>query len=145
MREQVSGGLFLVHTHIGPFGPDLSHNFATWICGSQWIFSTFLFRLKTSSVQCMWRKTDDLQEPTDILSSKLTFSVKSFLLWISFDAKISVGSCKSSVLRHMHWTLNVFKRNKNCSKTPLCGFECVNFLLDGSVCTQPSLTLRTSL
>ena len=40
----------------------------------------------------------------------------SITILISFDAKISVGFCKSSVSRSMQGTFDVLHRNKNCGK-----------------------------
>ena len=80
---------------------------------AQWIFfHNFFFRWKTSNVPCLERKTDILQKAINILASKLTFSVV-FMLLINFDAKISIAFCKISVLRSIHWSIYVFKRNKN--------------------------------
>ena len=90
---------------------------------SKRIFHQFLFCWKTFNVQGMRRKTDILQEPTDILASKLINIIIETTEKVSFDAKISVGSCKISVLRPMPWTFNVFRWNKKWRKNPLCSYE----------------------
>ena len=48
-----------------------------------------------------------------------SFSLLSLPWLISFDAKSSIVSCEISLSRHMKWTLDVSKRNKNCGKNPL--------------------------
>ena len=56
----------------------------------------------------MWRKTDDFLEPNDIWTWKLIHTSIDFKSKVSFYVQISVGSRKSSVLRHMYRTIYVF-------------------------------------
>ncbi len=55
-------------------------------------------------------------KPTDVLDSKLVNKVMETTEKVSFDAKLSVGYCKLSVLRPMPSTFNVFQLNINCGK-----------------------------
>ena len=75
-------------------------------------FFTIFVSLKTLSVEGMCRKTDNLQEPTDNLASKLINNIRETTERIIFDAKLSVGSFKLSLLRHMSSTFNVFSETK---------------------------------
>ena len=81
-------------------------------------FPNFCFAEKLWMFKASCQKTDILQEPTELLASKLTFTVVSIVLLNSFDDNKSVGFWKSSVLRLMFFSKTKFVEKFHCVRAP---------------------------